>query len=181
MPILINSSAAFYIPSEADIPGADATNDGSSSVNASGTVVIPVGFFNTTLPTLTNGQAGALQTDNRSRLRTTRFLDDVTYTETQLTAPGSTTIRSFNGYRLLSCSYTVASINTSIVIRLEARLTGSSAWVNIDPSQADTTITANGTYGFTRNFTVEDIRFVFVSESGGTAATIDVVFRVGCQ
>jgi hypothetical protein len=68
MPILINSAAAFYIPSEADITGADATNDGTTTGNASSTIVLPVGFFNTTLPTLSSGQAGALQTDNRSRL-----------------------------------------------------------------------------------------------------------------
>ena len=68
MPILINSSGAFYVPTEADVVGADATNDGSTSGNASSTIVLPIGFYNATLPTLTNGQAGAFQTDNRSRL-----------------------------------------------------------------------------------------------------------------
>ena len=104
---------------------------------------------------------------------------DVTHTETQLTAAGQTTARSFSGYRYLACTYTVASINTNVVVQLEGRLTGSSNWVTLDPSQTSTTITANGTYGFRAILTVEDIRFNFVSESGGTAATIDVILRFG--
>ena len=104
---------------------------------------------------------------------------DVTHTETQLTAPGTTTVRSFSGYRYLSCTYKVASINTNVVVEVEGRMTGSSDWVTLDPSQTTTTITANGTYGFRAILTVEDIQFNFVSESGGTAATIDVILRFG--
>lgn len=64
----VNSTADYYVPAESDITGADATNDGTSSGNASSTVVLPVGFFNSTLPTITTGNAGALQIDASGRL-----------------------------------------------------------------------------------------------------------------
>jgi hypothetical protein len=64
----VKSDSDFYVPTESDITGADATNDGTSSGNASSTVVLPVGFFNSSLPTITSGNAGALQIDSSGRL-----------------------------------------------------------------------------------------------------------------
>ena len=69
---------------------------------------------------------------------------------------------------------TVASINTNVVIALEASIDGTN-WSKII---ANTTITANGTTHYTvANHPMRYVRPVFVSESGGTAAT--VLFSLG--
>ncbi len=64
---------------------------------------------------------------------------------------------------------TVASINTNVVVRLDGSLDGT----NYAPIVSGQTITANGTsfYSVT-NMPVKYIQPVFVSESGGTAATV---------
>lgn len=92
------------------------------------------------------------------------------YAETQLTAPGSTTTRAMSrGFARFV--YTVANINTNVVIRAEGRMHSSEGWFNL--STGDITITANGTYAIFIEQFVTEIRLTFVSESGGTAATID--------
>ena len=64
---------------------------------------------------------------------------------------------------------TVASVNTNVIVALEASIDGTN-WAKII---ANTTITANGTTHYNvANHPVKFIRPVFVSESGGTAATI---------
>jgi len=69
---------------------------------------------------------------------------------------------------------TVASINTNVIIALEGSIDGTN-WSKII---ANNTITANGTTHYNlANHPVKFIRPVFVSESGGTAAT--VLFSVG--
>jgi hypothetical protein len=69
---------------------------------------------------------------------------------------------------------TVASINTNVIIALEASIDGTH-WSKII---ANTTITANGTTHYnSTNHPVRYVRPVFVSESGGTAAT--VLFSLG--
>jgi hypothetical protein len=69
---------------------------------------------------------------------------------------------------------TVASINTNVIIALEGSVDGTN-WSKII---ANNTITANGTTHYNlANHPVKFIRPVFVSESGGTAAT--VLFSVG--
>lgn len=93
------------------------------------------------------------------------------YAETQLTAPGSTTTRAMSR-GVARIIYTVANINTNVVIRAEGRMHSSEDWFNL--STGDITITANGTYAIFIEQFVTEIRFTFVSESGGTAATIDV-------
>lgn len=94
--------------------------------------------------------------------------------ETQLTAPGTTTARDVSLFRNTTVSYTVASINTSVTVRLEGSTDGSN-WFNLDPSENNTTITTNGTFAFIlSNVALHRIRFNFVSEIGGTSATIDV-------
>lgn len=86
---------------------------------------------------------------------------------TTLTAAGVT-----NGIELYSQSVTfqvtVSSIGTNVVIRFEGSLDDTS-YFNLDQSGADTTITANGTYGFALNgCPVRYIRLRLVSLSGGT-------------
>ena len=69
---------------------------------------------------------------------------------------------------------TVASINTNVIIALEGSIDGTN-WSKII---ANTTITANGTNHYTvANHPMRYVRPVFVSESGGTAAT--VLFSLG--
>ena len=64
---------------------------------------------------------------------------------------------------------TVASVNTNVIVALEASIDGTN-WAKII---ANTTITANGTtHSNVANHPVKFIRPVFVSESGGTAATV---------
>ena len=63
MPEQINSASDFFVNLESDIPGADATNDGSTSGNASTSPALLVGYYNATRPTLSSGSAGALQID----------------------------------------------------------------------------------------------------------------------
>jgi hypothetical protein len=69
---------------------------------------------------------------------------------------------------------TVASINTNVIAALEGSIDGTN-WSKII---ANTTITANGTTHYTvANHPMRYVRPVFVSESGGTAAT--VLFSLG--
>jgi hypothetical protein len=69
---------------------------------------------------------------------------------------------------------TVASINTNVIIALEGSIDGTN-WSKII---ANTTITANGTTHYNlANHPMRYVRPVFVSESGGTAAT--VLFSLG--
>lgn len=75
----------------------------------------------------------------------------------------------------LTCAYTVANINTAVTVRLEGSLDGTN-WFNLDIE--DTRHTANGTYAF--SFAGDNMppinffRFNFVSEEGGTVATITI-------
>jgi hypothetical protein len=64
---------------------------------------------------------------------------------------------------------TVASVNTNVIVALEGSIDGTN-WSKII---ANTTITANDTTHYNvANHPVKFIRPVFVSESGGTAATV---------
>jgi len=69
----------------------------------------------------------------------------------------------------------IAGITTNVVVRVQGSMDGEN-WANASLIEADTTYTANGTnllyYKGDGQFTY--IRLYWVSESGGTAATIDV-------
>jgi hypothetical protein len=91
----------------------------------------------------------------------------------QLTAPGSADVIKMNGCGGIIYQYKIAGIDTSVVLRIEGSFDNSN-WFNLDADETDTTQTANGTYAFVLNHPVPFIRFTFVSEAGGTAATIDV-------
>jgi hypothetical protein len=69
---------------------------------------------------------------------------------------------------------TVASINTNVIVALDGSIDGAN-WSKVI---ANTTITSNGTTHYTvANHPLKFIRPIFVSESGGTAAT--VLFSIG--
>lgn len=64
---------------------------------------------------------------------------------------------------------TVADINTNVVVALNGSIDGTN-WAKIITNQ---TITTNGTFQYNvANHPVKYIQPVFVSESGGTAATV---------
>jgi len=98
-----------------------------------------------------------------------------------LTAPGSgvatpvqlgSSIRTRN-YTLF---VTVASVNTNVIVALEGSIDGT----NYSKIIANNTINANGTTHYNiANHPVKFVQPVFVSESGGTAAT--VLFSVGAN
>ncbi len=70
---------------------------------------------------------------------------------------------------------TVASISTDVVLRKQGTLDGTN-WFTLDtPDTIDTTISANGTYGFLfpDAGTMKEIRLYWVSTTGG-APTITV-------
>jgi len=76
-------------------------------------------------------------------------------------------------YRNILWQVKVASMTTNVVYRLEGSLNGTD-WFNLD--SVNITKTADGTYSIDYRGTgqILYIRFYWVSESGGTAATIDV-------
>lgn len=103
---------------------------------------------------------------------------------TQLTAPGSTTETSADNFHHATYQVVVAAINTNVIVMGEGSLDGTN-WFPLAPkdntvsgvtySGAQATITANGTYALLfENTKAKYIRFTWVSESGGTAATLDV-------
>lgn len=70
---------------------------------------------------------------------------------------------------------TVTDIGTNVVVRFEGSLDNTN-FFNLDQGGADTTITANGTYGFALNgCPVKHIRLRLVSLSGGTPSVATVV------
>jgi len=86
-----------------------------------------------------------------------------TCADTSVYLPPSIVAKNFSFF------VTVASINTNVIVALEGSIDGTN-WSKII---ANTTITANGTTHYnSANHPVKYIRPVFVSESGGTAATV---------
>ncbi len=98
------------------------------------------------------------------------------YTFTQLTAAGSTGSLKVLGVKSIIFQYVVATINTNVVTRCEGSMDDSN-WFNLDFNDVDKTKTANGAYAFRYDGdgALPYIRFTWVSEAGGTAATLDVI------
>jgi len=96
-----------------------------------------------------------------------------------LTDPGSGNITSvYLPPTIVSKNYsffvTVANINTNVIVALNGSIDGTN-WSKVI---ANTTITSNGTTHYNlANHPLQYIQPVFVSESGGTAAT--VLFSIG--
>ena len=68
MPEHITSSADLWVAVEGDIPGADSSKTASNSGNASTQPALMVGYYNATLPTLSNGAKGVLALDANGRV-----------------------------------------------------------------------------------------------------------------
>ncbi len=93
------------------------------------------------------------------------------YDTTTLRAPGVSGAVSCAGYQTLSWLFTVANINTNVVVAVQLKF-GNSNWTSV--LTTGVTYTANGDYGF-ENIGIahaDSARLKFVSETGGTDATI---------
>jgi len=102
--------------------------------------------------------------------------DDIQKAFTQLVAPGATANFAVTWMQNHVFQYTIANIDTDVAVRAEGSLDGTN-FFNLDVTSLNTTKNANGTYYmFLTGVPLKTIRFQFVSESGGTAATIDVVY-----
>lgn len=105
-------------------------------------------------------------------------------TATQLTAAGATDAVGVRGSKNHTISATVAAINTNVVLQVEGSIDGTNYFklpledvvvsgLTITSNVA--TITANGVYLlYVKDVAIKTIRTNFVSETGGTAATIDI-------
>ena len=100
-------------------------------------------------------------------------------TFTRLTAAGSTAAYNVALNINHTFAVTVAAIDTTVDVRVEGSVDGTN-WFNLDATGADTQYSANGTYLLEKkNFRCREMRFTFVSEAGGAAATIDVIYSGG--
>lgn len=135
---------------------------------------IPTGLTITSSRLLVDGSgvtqpvsiAAAIETQSRHTENTDTF-----------TAPSVGASQVMNGYTRAFITLTIASINTNVVFRIEGS-NDNTNWANLDINNQDTTFTANGTYAFTFEGCPQRIRVNFVSESGGTAATITAITRL---
>jgi hypothetical protein len=102
------------------------------------------------------------------------YIQNTIFLSDSFTAPGNgtslkvaeTDLFSTKCYTLMA---TVADINTNVVVALEGSIDGTN-WSKVIANQ---TITSNGTTHYNvANHPLRYVRSVFVSESGGTAATI---------
>ena len=110
----------------------------------------------------------------------TFFLDTVFSYPAALTTAGTTTTAvNFADKDNAACinivfQVTVASISTNVVIRFEGSLDGTN-FFNLD-STGDTTLTANGTTGYSvQNTPLKAVRGRLVSISGGTPTVTFVI------
>lgn len=96
-----------------------------------------------------------------------------TLTLATLSAPGNSDILHTAGCGSFKIQYTIASIDTNVVLRVEGSLDNSN-WFNLDFDGQDVTETADGTDSFQYDCDgdLPWARLKFVSESGGIAATI---------
>lgn len=92
-----------------------------------------------------------------------------------LTAAGTTSFQALGPQDNVVFQVQVSSIGTNVVIRLEGSLDATN-WFNLDPVEADTTLTANGTTAYAvTQAPVPYVRGHLVSLSGGSPS---VVFKV---
>lgn len=81
-------------------------------------------------------------------------------------------------YKNVNFQFLIASIDTDVVMRIQGSLNGTN-WYNADRDEIDFTYTANGTYSvlYEGKGEILFIRVLMVSETGGTAVTVDVTVK----
>ena len=100
--------------------------------------------------------------------------DFETETLTTLTTAGVTPSAISAGVNVCF-QVTVTNIGTNVVVRFEGSLDDTN-FFNLDQGGADTTITANGTYGYALNgCPVKYLRLRLVSLSGGTPSVACII------
>lgn len=104
---------------------------------------------------------------------------DLTVAFAQLTAPGSTEWVPTRWFTDLLFAVVLANKNGSATIRMEGSLDGSAPF-NLDPT-GDTILLANGTTYYQIALRVPYVRFTFVTEVGGTDATLDATLYASTQ
>jgi len=93
---------------------------------------------------------------------------------TSLTATGTTNSIKVNA-QAITFQVTVSSIGTSVQVRFEGSLDNTN-FFNLDDEAQDTTISANGTTGYSLSGTpVEYVRLRLLSITGGTPTVSTVV------
>ncbi len=91
----------------------------------------------------------------------------------QLTAPGQTASLPVKRIKNHTFVYTLASVDTNVIVQPEGSVDGTNWFAMATAVTQDT----DGSYGFMiENAPVLHVRFNVVSESGGTAATVDVAY-----
>lgn len=108
------------------------------------------------------------------------------FTYTQLIAPGLSTAAKVSGMRLHTIQVTVANKDTNVVVELQGSIDGTNYFLvpvedvddtGIAVASFQATITADGTYLlYVKDIALENLKVSFVSEAGGTAATIDAKY-----
>jgi hypothetical protein len=97
-----------------------------------------------------------------------------TITLATLSSVGVTAAQSVTGADM-TFQVTVSNIGTNVVIRFEGSLDGTN-FFNLSSTNTDTTITANGTYGYALSgCPVQYARLRLVSISGGTPSIATVL------
>jgi len=98
-------------------------------------------------------------------------------THAQLTAPGDGSSLKLQGRHPSNVEgkVTVAVIDTNVVVRYDHSNVSTFATV---VKGVEVTITANGSYAIPVRAGYKYVRPVFVSETGGTAATVDFVTTI---
>ena len=123
------------------------------------------------------GQADALEYIALEPSKTTEIV--------QLTAPGATAVAPVADYGSYGYTFTVALIDTNVIVNLEGSIDESNyaeltlqntAMTGAAITTNRVTITANGTYTIWSRDPIVDVRFNWISESGGTSTTIDTAF-----
>jgi len=104
----------------------------------------------------------------------TYFQDTIFLNDTTLTAPGDGTVlqvasNNFFATKSYTLLVTLANKNSNVVVRLDGSIDGT----NYAPIIAEQTISSNGSTSYSvSDRPVKFIKGVFVSESGGTDATV---------
>lgn len=110
------------------------------------------------------------------------------FSETGLTEPGFTSQQNILNYELITYQTTISSIDTNVVLEIEQSNDASNwftsrlentAVTGMSIANNQVTVTENGTFGLTTRRQGQWSRLQFVSESGGTSATVSANFLAG--
>jgi len=113
-----------------------------------------------------------------------------TKTFTQLTAPGLTSAVDVEGISEHGIAIKVAAVDTNVIVETLGSFDGTNffaiplgvpvaavAATGLTAAAGRATITVNGTYVLHYSLPLKNIKCSFVSEAGGTSATVDFVYR----